>query len=111
MLALAICGSFTGPLGMLFALVSTCVSDLLQRIHSRALSAPCLLFFCLLQDDNFTDSYISTIGVDFRFRTVTIDKKTVKLQIVQSRSITLILFSLYFCHFNQLLAASGGVAA
>jgi Ras-related protein Rab-1A len=32
-------------------------------------------------DDNFTDSYISTIGVDFRFRTVTIDKKTVKLQI------------------------------
>jgi len=39
---------------------------------------------CLLlrfADDNFTDSYISTIGVDFRFRTVTIDKKTVKLQI------------------------------
>lgn len=32
-------------------------------------------------DDNFTDSYISTIGVDFRFRTITIDKKTVKLQI------------------------------
>eukprot|EP00457_Paulinella_chromatophora_P009158 gb/GEZN01009214.1/.p1 GENE.gb/GEZN01009214.1/~~gb/GEZN01009214.1/.p1 ORF type:complete len:210 (-),score=34.87 gb/GEZN01009214.1/:680-1309(-) len=39
---------------------------------------------CLLlrfADDNFTDSYISTIGVDFRFRTVTIEKKTVKLQI------------------------------
>eukprot|EP00455_Lapot_gusevi_P000001 TRINITY_DN0_c0_g1_i1.p1 TRINITY_DN0_c0_g1~~TRINITY_DN0_c0_g1_i1.p1 ORF type:complete len:213 (-),score=68.37 TRINITY_DN0_c0_g1_i1:269-907(-) len=39
---------------------------------------------CLLlrfADDNFTDSYISTIGVDFRFRTVSIDKKTVKLQI------------------------------
>jgi len=39
---------------------------------------------CLLlrfADDNFTDSYISTIGVDFRFRTITIDKKTVKLQI------------------------------
>ncbi len=39
---------------------------------------------CLLlrfADDNFTDSYISTIGVDFRFRTVTIDDKTVKLQI------------------------------
>ena len=39
---------------------------------------------CLLlrfADDSFTDSYISTIGVDFRFRTVTIDKKTVKLQI------------------------------
>jgi len=39
---------------------------------------------CLLlrfADDNFTDSYISTVGVDFRFRTVTIDSKTVKLQI------------------------------
>jgi Ras-related protein Rab-1A len=39
---------------------------------------------CLLlrfADDNFTDSYISTIGVDFRFRTITIEKKTVKLQI------------------------------
>lgn len=39
---------------------------------------------CLLlrfADDNFTDSYISTIGVDFRFRTVTVDGKTVKLQI------------------------------
>jgi len=39
---------------------------------------------CLLlrfADDAFTESYISTIGVDFRFRTVKIDKKTVKLQI------------------------------
>eukprot|EP00474_Spongospora_subterranea_P008712 CRZ09170.1 hypothetical protein [Spongospora subterranea] len=39
---------------------------------------------CLLlrfADDSFTDSYISTIGVDFRFRTVNIDNKMVKLQI------------------------------
>lgn len=35
----------------------------------------------LLQDDAFTESYISTIGVDFRFRTVKIDNKTIKLQI------------------------------
>ena len=32
-------------------------------------------------DDQFSDGYISTIGVDFRFRTVKVDKKTVKLQI------------------------------
>ena len=32
-------------------------------------------------DDTFTDSYISTIGVDFRFRTVEVEKKTCKLQI------------------------------
>jgi len=39
---------------------------------------------CLLlrfADDAFTESYISTIGVDFRFRTVKMDQKTVKLQI------------------------------
>ncbi|KAL8449743.1 hypothetical protein Emag_003552 [Eimeria magna] len=39
---------------------------------------------CLLlrfSDDTFTDSYITTIGVDFRFRTVDIDGKAVKLQI------------------------------
>mmetsp|Transcript_361 Transcript_361/g.627 ORF Transcript_361/g.627 Transcript_361/m.627 type:complete len:208 (-) Transcript_361:533-1156(-) len=32
-------------------------------------------------DDTFTENYISTVGVDFRFRTVKLDKKTVKLQI------------------------------
>ena len=41
---------------------------------------------CLLlrfADDEFTESFISTIGVDFRFRTVKIGDKTVKLQIVR----------------------------
>lgn len=32
-------------------------------------------------DDAFTDSYITTIGVDFRFRTIPINDKSVKLQI------------------------------
>ena len=32
-------------------------------------------------DNAFTESYISTIGVDFRFRTVKVEKHTVKLQI------------------------------
>eukprot|EP00455_Lapot_gusevi_P035297 TRINITY_DN3908_c0_g2_i2.p1 TRINITY_DN3908_c0_g2~~TRINITY_DN3908_c0_g2_i2.p1 ORF type:complete len:210 (+),score=63.78 TRINITY_DN3908_c0_g2_i2:112-741(+) len=32
-------------------------------------------------DDTFIDSYITTIGVDFRFRTVHINQKAVKLQI------------------------------
>mmetsp|Transcript_37630 Transcript_37630/g.84094 ORF Transcript_37630/g.84094 Transcript_37630/m.84094 type:complete len:201 (-) Transcript_37630:123-725(-) len=39
---------------------------------------------CLLlrfADNAFTDSYISTIGVDFRFRTVKVEKSTIKLQI------------------------------
>ena len=41
----------------------------------------CCLLFSWFQDDAFTESYISTIGVDFRFRTVKIENKTVKLQI------------------------------
>eukprot|EP00933_Yihiella_yeosuensis_P045093 TRINITY_DN40409_c0_g1_i1.p1 TRINITY_DN40409_c0_g1~~TRINITY_DN40409_c0_g1_i1.p1 ORF type:complete len:215 (-),score=57.29 TRINITY_DN40409_c0_g1_i1:95-739(-) len=32
-------------------------------------------------DDAFTDSYITTIGVDFRFKTIQVEKKTIKLQI------------------------------
>ena len=33
------------------------------------------------QDDKWTDSYISTIGVDFKIRTIELDQKTIKLQI------------------------------
>lgn len=32
-------------------------------------------------DDSFNDTYLTTIGVDFRFRTLPIDGKNVKLQI------------------------------
>jgi Ras-related protein Rab-1A len=46
----------------------------------RANNPSYFLSLCF-QDDAFTESYISTIGVDFRFRTVTLNKKTVKLQI------------------------------
>lgn len=46
------------------------------------------LFFFLTvchlpQDDTYTESYISTIGVDFKIRTIDMDGKTVKLQIVR----------------------------
>lgn len=39
------------------------------------------LFSKTTQDDAFTESYISTIGVDFRFRTIQAQSKTTKLQI------------------------------
>jgi len=32
-------------------------------------------------DDTYTESYISTIGVDFKIRTIDLDAKTIKLQI------------------------------
>ncbi|KAF0030886.1 hypothetical protein F2P81_017617 [Scophthalmus maximus] len=34
-----------------------------------------------VKDDTYTESYISTIGVDFKIRTIDMDGKTVKLQI------------------------------
>ena len=39
---------------------------------------------CLLlrfSDDNFSENYMATMGVDFRFKSIKIDNKTVKLQI------------------------------
>lgn len=39
-------------------------------------------FYCTFQDDTYTESYISTIGVDFKIRTIELDGKTIKLQIV-----------------------------
>ena len=45
----------------------------------------CFLQSCLLlrfADDTYTESYISTIGVDFKIRTIELEGKTVKLQIV-----------------------------
>ena len=32
-------------------------------------------------DDQFNESYLTTIGVDFRFKTLPIDGKNIKLQI------------------------------
>ena len=39
---------------------------------------------CLLirfADDTYTETYISTIGVDFKIKTIELDGKTIKLQI------------------------------
>ena len=36
-------------------------------------------------DDTYTESYISTIGVDFKIRTIELDGKTIKLQVENKR--------------------------
>ena len=41
--------------------------------------------FCFrFADDTYTESYISTIGVDFKIRTIELDGKTIKLQVTET---------------------------
>ena len=38
-------------------------------------------------DDKFNENFYATIGVDFRFKNITVDNKSVKLQIVRKNKI------------------------
>ena len=61
---------------------------------------------CLLlrfADDTYTESYISTIGVDFKIRTIELDGKTVKLQIVCELYIYIYIYT-YYCVWVLLTA-------
>lgn len=51
------------------------------EIHKTCTSLT-LHYIFHFQDDTYTESYISTIGVDFKIRTIELDGKTIKLQIV-----------------------------
>ncbi|KAF3337324.1 ras-related protein RABD1-like isoform X2 [Carex littledalei] len=51
----------------------------LLLIGDSSVGKSCLLL--RFADDSYVDSYISTIGVDFKIRTIDLDGKTVKLQI------------------------------
>ncbi|CAA6660218.1 unnamed protein product [Spirodela intermedia] len=51
----------------------------LLLIGDSSVGKSCLLL--RFSDDSYVDSYISTIGVDFKIRTVELDGKTIKLQI------------------------------
>ena len=50
-----------------------------QLIGDSGVGKSCLLF--RFADDTYQESYISTIGVDFKIRTVELEGKTIKLQI------------------------------
>lgn len=54
----------------------------LGRRRRRCVFQMSVFFPLSLQDDTYTESYISTIGVDFKIRTIELDGKTIKLQIV-----------------------------
>merc|ERR1712005_94509 len=51
----------------------------LLLIGNSGVGKSCLLL--RFADDTYTESYISTIGVDFKIRTIQLDGKTIKLQI------------------------------
>lgn len=52
---------------------------ILVLIGDSGVGKSCLLL--RFADDKWTESYISTIGVDFKIRTIELDGKTIKLQI------------------------------
>lgn len=62
--------------------------------HCNASENPQSFHMFSLQDDTYTESYISTIGVDFKIRTIELDGKTIKLQIVSNRILFLFDFRL-----------------
>jgi len=63
-----------------FLLLNKLLSSIkLVLIGDTGVGKSCILL--RFADDTYTENHISTIGVDFRFRTVKVDKKTVKLQI------------------------------
>ena len=53
-------------------------------LNISAVGKSCLLLrFC---DDAWTPSFITTIGIDFKIRTIELDGKRIKLQIVGGKS-------------------------
>lgn len=65
--------SYTLSIVTLIGIYERCEQDMLNDNF---------VFLSSLQDDTYTESYISTIGVDFKIRTIELDGKTIKLQIV-----------------------------
>lgn len=54
----------------------------IRLVGDSGIGKSCLLL--RFTDDTYTESYISTIGMDFKIRTIEVDNKTVRLQIIDT---------------------------
>ena len=61
------------------------ISIKVTMIGSVGVGKSCILL--RFADDKFNENFYATIGVDFRFKNITIDNKSVKLQIVRKNII------------------------
>jgi len=74
-----LCGSLTFLFFLPFAHFHSDYLFKLLLIGDSGVGKSCLLL--RFADDTYTESYISTIGVDFKIRTIELESKTIKLQI------------------------------
>jgi len=66
----------------------SCRPEQLLLIGDSGVGKSCLLLrFC---DDAWTPSFITTIGIDFKIRTIELDGKRIKLQIVRNHPSSLL---------------------
>ncbi len=63
-------------------------------IGNSGVGKSCLLF--RFADDSWNDKYVTTIGVDFKIKTIEVGNKTVKLQIVSKDYIFIIIYMYLF---------------
>ena len=52
-------------------------------------------------DDKFNENFYATIGVDFRFKNITIDNKSVKLQIVRKKIYYKLKINIYIVGYSR----------
>jgi GTPase SAR1 family protein len=53
--------------------------ELMQKKNNESFFKTCILF--RFSDDSFNASFISTIGIDFKIKTIELDGRKIKLQI------------------------------
>lgn len=99
-LALLCCGPAAGGQGAYDYLIK------LLLIGDSGVGKSCLLL--RFSDDSFTPSFITTIGIDFKIRTITLDGKRIKLQIWDTAGTVFFPGKFFFLPSNFVVQAKKG---